>query len=412
MTGMLEIARPSFLWAGVLLAGVPLILHLLQPRERKPRLLPTARFLTPDTRIRIRIHKLPDRLFLLALRMGLCLLLGAALAGLSWIGPSEGATPIIVAAMPPGPDSLAVEEHLARAHEVEAAQIVRVSADPGESIQLAHLLRALRDEAGHSTGADSLSARLVAHPDWEAWGPGTLELRDHLWPGRISLEVPARLGQDGPPASPPTIHLDADPDLVTPVTQALELLGLDVQTDAPSPIHLRVGGVDRLGDLWIHEPPGEGVPGHHFLLLDGRVIQGAGTFPGGTPAAGAKVSLLRVGGTPAAAARFHPEAESAVQCTVALPLAADAPVLDRGELPLLLDALLRESCPGALVLASEPGAEEAWRQLLEGSERPERVEAAPLRYEGAGFPLTRLLLALALAVAVGEMALIRRIDTT
>ncbi len=433
MTGLVEIARPGLLWAGAFLAAIPLLLHLLRPRERKPRRLPTTRFLTEDTRHRIRLLTRPDHLPLLALRMGLCLLLGAALAGMSWTGTSRGTVEIVVAALPPAdhPDAPHIEETLTRIEATDATEIVRIDSD--EPLMLAHLLRALRDHAGHLTGADSLSARLVAHPSWAAWGPGTLELRAHLWPGRISLEVPPRPEPDpasdplAAPHPPPTIRLAADPELLVPLTRALELLGLPVHPaptagspEGPTPdpsIHLRVGQGDPLGDLWVRSPPASDDPpadagGPHFLLLDGRVIRGAGALPEGTPGAGTTVSLLRTGGRPAAAARVQPGAET--RCSVALPLAADAPVLESGELPLLLDALLRESCPGALAPGPdrglEAGAEEAWQRLLEGGERAERVEAAPLRYDGAGLPLTRLLLALALAAALGEMALARRLE--
>lgn len=439
---MIEIARPGLLWAGALAALLPLALHLLRPRERERRILPTARFLTPDTRTRLRLHRRPDHLLLLALRMVLCLLLGAALAGLSWVGPSEGIQEIVVVDAGPGmaPVWDEVGEALAPLVDEGTSQVVLVGLDdqgqveyrplpaeavtpgegwdalgPGEGatpsdVRLAHLLRGLRDAAGLSLGSDSLRARIVTLPRWSAWGVGTVELRETLWPGAIALTPLADEAPPAPRSTPAPIRLQGPEELTAAIAPALERLGHEV-VDTAAPVELRVGGPDALGGLWTSDSGGAGVSEEgDYLLLDGRVLDGAGPPVPGTPAEGAMVPLLRSGGVPAAASRAGDAEPEVSSCEVALPLEAGAPILESGELVLLLESLLREACGagiGGADDATRSGTLVAWAQLLEGDGGAEVVEAEPLRYREAGHSLTRLLLALALAVALVEVYRVR-----
>jgi hypothetical protein len=445
---VIEIARPGLLWAGALAALLPLALHLIRPRERERRMLPTARFLTPDTRTRLRLHRRPDHLLLLALRMALCLLLGAALSGLSWVGPSEGTREIVIVDAGPrmAPVWDEVGEALAPLVDAGTTQVVLVGRDdqgqveyrplpaeavppgegwdalaPGEGgttpdVRLAHLLRGLRDAAGLSLGADSLRARVVTLPRWSAWGVGTVELRESLWPGAIALTPIADEAPPAPRSTPAPVRLQGPEELTTAIGLALERLGHEV-ADVEAPVELRVGGADALGGLWTSDS-GEARTSEEgdFLLLDGRVLGGAGPPLPGTPAEGAMVPLLRSGGVPAAASR--PEDDqigndgepAAPTCEVALPLEAGAPILESGELALLLEALLREACGpgvGGAGDATRSGTLVAWTQLLDGNGGHEVVEAEPLRYREAGRSLTRLLMALALAVALIEVYRVR-----
>ena len=93
---MLEFARPAFLVAGALAALVPPVLHLIarRPPERAP--LPTARFLRPDARTRVRVQRRPTDLLLLLLRSAFLLLLGAALAGPSWVPARAGTLEVVL----------------------------------------------------------------------------------------------------------------------------------------------------------------------------------------------------------------------------------------------------------------------------------------------------------------------------
>lgn len=438
---MIEIARPGLLWAGALAALLPLALHLIRPRERERRILPTARFLTPDTRTRLRLHRRPNHLLLLALRMALCLLLGAALAGLNWVGASAGTGEIVV--IDAGPGMAPVWEEVGAALDeltgTGTHQVVLVGLDaegrveprsysveaiaPGDAwealaprppagtsdVRLAHLLRGLRDAAGLSLGVDSLRARIVTRPRWSAWGVGTRELREALWPGAVALTAIADDAEPAPRSTPAPIRIRGPEALTGVIGRALERLGHEV-VDAEAPVALHVGGPDALGGLWTPDPSGAGTREEaDFLLLDGRVLPGAGAPVRGTPAEGTMVPLLREGGLSAAASRRREDAGQSV-CEVALPMEVGAPIVERGELALLLESLLREAC-GAGISGTEDaprrGAAVAWTELLDGAGRPEVVEAAPLRYREAGRSLTRLFLILALAVALTEVYRVR-----
>lgn len=497
---MIELARPAYLWAGAVLASVPVLLHLLRARERVRKPLPTARFLTPDPRRRVRIHRRPDQILLLLLRMSIAAAIGAAFAGPRWIGPANGTATVVVvdagAATRPvweavrdlaGPDGPAdrLELALVRPGDAGAPTLVRLDSElPGREswtelapdeqageVRLGHLLRALRDVAGRSTGVDSLSARIVTVPGWAAWGPGVRELRDSLWPGRIELVVPAVPRSPGTEPRAQTVVVQADAPLRALVATALAVLGVaadtlatgagaeadgDDEADADRVVRLRVGREESLGPLWQAAPPtgpeadsqdgsapgpdreaeagsereagpeaderrppdstaaaasGRSAVADAFLLLDGRVLPGAGSPPRGIPSPGSTVPLLRTGGRPAAAARV-----GALDCDIALPLTPGAPILGSGDLAVLLDAVLREACG----VAEAAGAEEAWRALLErdgtgagdrsraGSDPNGRVAAADVRGARAGLSLTRLLLALALAMGVAEIWTTRR----
>ncbi|HEX2189023.1 MAG TPA: BatA domain-containing protein, partial [Longimicrobiaceae bacterium] len=93
---MLQLARPALLAAGLAAALLPLLLHLVarRPPERAP--LPTARFLAPDARTAVRLRRRPTDLLLLALRMLLLVLLGAAAAGPAWLPRQRGTAELVL----------------------------------------------------------------------------------------------------------------------------------------------------------------------------------------------------------------------------------------------------------------------------------------------------------------------------
>jgi hypothetical protein len=467
---MIEVARPAFLWAGALLAGLPLLLHFLRPRERARRTLPTLRFLAPDPRTRPRLRRRPDELLLLAMRVGLCLALGAAFAGLAWVGPAAGTGVLVVvdggAAMAgvweearetipagfvelvvvrPGPEGLPRVARFGPDRAPDPAQWAELAPGDGE-VRLAHLVRALRDGAARATGVDSLTARIVTVPRWGAWGPGVVELRRELWPAAIELTVPGGdvPGPEGDTPSPQveesppvSVTLEAPEGVREAMEEALGVLGVamaapaeaptPVETTPPEPatsaaglhVRLRAGPEDTLGEPWDATRPWGAIPGADvFLLLDGRTLPGGGAAPSGRPAEGALVPLLRAGGRPAAAALAGPG-----ECRVALPLEPDAPILGSGELVLLLESLIAEGCPtpgGARLpvgRTASPGGPDAgaaatWRAFLAGDgvaagpaeeALPSALEARPLRGPEAGVPLTRILLGVALVLALLEV---------
>lgn len=472
---MIDLARPGFLWAGALLALGPLLLHLIRPVERSRKVLPTSRFLTPDPKRRVRLHRVPDERNLLLLRMLLCLLLGAAFAGVGWVGTERGVATILVV-----DGGGAMSDRWAGARDLLTGQaddgnahvvIVRPTSDavpelvrlepgvpseegwaelaPGSEdgdVRLAQLVRAVRTAAEQTLGYDSVAAFVMTDPSWGGWTAGTATLRERIWPGRIRLAVPGSVVgatsevQPGTPAAEgtrPRVELRAPPALRAPLARALEVLGATVdtsttsgsattavpsETTAPAAIILSVDfDPDGWDGLWMAEEVEAGTPGSTptpdetsapgdaspaaldaFLLLDGRTFPGAGPAPGGTPAAGTKVSLLRVGGRPAAAAR-----RSDGECRMVLPLHPEAPITSSADLPLVLEGALEAGCG---VLPEPPGAEAAFRGLLDGASYPETVATAEVRGAGAGRPLERWILLLALLIAVTETWTSRRVE--
>ncbi len=435
---MIEIARPALLWTGALAALLPLALHLLRPRERDRRLLPTARFLSRETRTRIRIHRFPDHLVLLLLRMAFCLILGAALAGMRWIGPSEGIGEIVIVDRGPGmapvwsdaeaalaemvgdrtrriilvgldEDGSVTSESIAPGDlpEGEAwATLAPVEQGPWTDVHLAHLLRELRTAGGGLAGVDSIEARILTRARWSAWHPGTLALRAEIWPAGIGIELVTDEGLGTVPGGPSasSIRLLAPEGVEAAFREALELWGYDPTRDEGPEIELMVGPPDGLGALWQEaeeSSPREG--DGTFLLPDGRVVPGAGRFLGGFPPDGARVPLFRGGGRPAAAATGPGPGEP---CRIALPLDGVVPIL--GELVVLLDALLWEGCRVRRASAGEDeSAAEFWRVLLETADGIGPVSAELIRTEEAGRPLARLLMALAFILALGELIRVR-----
>ncbi|HEX7238967.1 MAG TPA: BatA domain-containing protein, partial [Longimicrobiaceae bacterium] len=93
---MLDLARPGLLVAGLLASLVPLALHLIARRPPERAALPTARFLAPDPRTSVRVRRRPTDPLLLALRILLLALLGAAAAGPAWIPRQVGTAELVL----------------------------------------------------------------------------------------------------------------------------------------------------------------------------------------------------------------------------------------------------------------------------------------------------------------------------
>jgi hypothetical protein len=213
---MLTLGAPLFLLAGALAALVPLALHLIRRRPPSRSPLPTARFLAEDARSSIRVSHPTDRL-LLALRMLLLLLAGAALAKPRWIPAPSGTREIVLLDR-----SAAMKESMAWARGVATARrtllapdgsargelilfdtaAVRVpsarvnaalfdslaAAGPGaQTVSYAAALRAIDPVARELRGADSVRVTMLSALRWGGWRPGTAALRRAAWPGAIHI---------------------------------------------------------------------------------------------------------------------------------------------------------------------------------------------------------------------------------
>ena len=212
---MLTLAQPTFLLAGLAAALIPLLLHLLARRPPAPVALPTARFLRPDTRSRLRFRRRPSDPLLLVLRMLLLILLGAGLAGLRWIPPVSGTAEIVLLEQGAGMRA-SWEQAVAEARRRltgdgddargtlvlfdSAATVIPPSrltsafwdsllaAGPtGASVDYAAALRAMVPAAREADGVDSVRAALVSALRAEGWMPGLVEVRRAAWSGSLEL---------------------------------------------------------------------------------------------------------------------------------------------------------------------------------------------------------------------------------
>ncbi|HEX8211047.1 MAG TPA: BatA domain-containing protein [Longimicrobium sp.] len=231
---MLTIGAPLFLLAGALAALVPLALHLIRRRPPTRSPLPTARFLTEDARSSIRVSRPTDRL-LMALRMLLLLLAGAAFARPSWVPAPRGTREVVLldrsAAMrqadtwrraveqarrtllaPDGSargdlvlfDTSAV--HLPQRRLTAATFDSLAAAGPSaHPASYAAALRAIDPAARTVRGADSVRVTVLSALRWGGWRPGMAALRQAAWPGAIRLPLVAL-------PSPPDTAAPSEPE--------------------------------------------------------------------------------------------------------------------------------------------------------------------------------------------------------
>jgi len=213
---VLAFGTPAFVLAGALAALVPLALHLIRRRPPARAPLPTERFLTPDPRTSVRVSRPTDPL-LLALRMLLLVLAGAAFARPAWVPRARGTSEIVLldrgAAMASGdgwrPAVLAARGQLLGADgrsrgelvlfDTAAVRVPRrhitpalfdslASAPPSASaVRYAAALRAIPDAARELRGADSVRVTMITRPRWGGWSDGLAPLRRAAWPGAIEL---------------------------------------------------------------------------------------------------------------------------------------------------------------------------------------------------------------------------------
>lgn len=262
---MLTFAAPWLLLGGALAALVPLALHLIRRRPPVRAPLPTARFLSPDPRTSVRVARPADPL-LLALRMLLLVLAGAALSRPAWHPARRGTADVVLldrglaAAGLPWRNAVAA----ARARLIGAdggargalvlfgdtADVVagrrlsptlfdslasRAAASPASSYSAA--LGAIPAAVRALPQADSVRVTLVAAPRWSAWDDGLVPLRRAVFPGAFELvDVPLPPVADGPLDSlgMTALYLARDPARATYARTALEAAGWTVRVVAPT----------------------------------------------------------------------------------------------------------------------------------------------------------------------------------
>lgn len=457
---MITLAAPAFLVAGTLLALVPLALHMLArtPPDRRP--LPTARFLEVDRRTRLRLRR-PADLLLLAMRMALLLLLGAAFARPAWVADREGGARVVLldagagmagaweAAVAVAADrlgeggTLVVFDTAARVIEDGGAaldSLRRAGPGAGPSSYLA-ALRGLRLATGWMR-ADSADAVLITRARWGAWSAALPTVREAAWPARIEVvdvdgeggEASRAMGDSIEPAERPATVIGADDHVLRPyVEAALGALGFDDPAPAGEESDLAVvlSGVEAIAGS---------LPGRRVVVLGGRVDRGGFgrawnvdaadrnaarpgrgrlVFPGGEALAGwrpvpgapadeARVLAVWEDGRPAAAAIRR--GDGCLAYLAAEPEAGGAAA--DPALPHLIRTLA-DGCeprvPGEPSGSALDGValDSGALRTLRADQLPRAAELAVIA-PGRGRALTRALLALALVVAAAEIAVARR----
>jgi hypothetical protein len=461
---VLVFARPGLLAAGLLAALVPLVLHLIARRPPERVALPTARFLAPDSRTAIRLRRRPTDLLLLALRMLLMALLGAAASGPAWLPRQRGTAELVLldrSAAMEGPAWAAAVGAARRAllgpdgstrgalvlFDSAAAPVARggltavlfdslAAAGPGGAApDYASALRAVPSAARGLGGADSVRVTLLSALRWDGWRPGLGAVRRAAWPGALRLpELPSAAASADTAGLPSTTRRTAAV-LAAPgsggyVAAALGATGWSVASPAESgSVHFVLGPVDATAasrvraaagagaavvvsgaapagwsDVlpWAAEADADAPTGGGSLVFDeGTRLDGAARRLAGRPKAGARLLAAWEDGRPAAAA-------SRVGRGCVVYVGAD---LEAGSLPLgasfprAVDRLARgcDAIDSKTVGGSAP-LDQGARTVLRGGGR-ESVAVASLGAAGGGIPLARWVLGAALLVALVETVL-------
>jgi len=415
---------PWLLAAAAAAAAGVVALHLLAWQRPRAAPLPTARFV-PDRPARAASRsRRPQDLLLLALRVLLLLLVGAAFARPVLVPERRPVVRVIGvdvsravanvgdvrdsarAALRPG-DALVLFDSAAHAVRGELDDtLAALRATRGRGSLSAALVAALREAASLAGRADSVELVLVSPLAEEEMDAATRELRS-LWRGRVRL---ARVAPAPADSLPVTAAVRAAPD--DPVRAAAGLAGL-LRPDAPARI-VR-GALTSADTVWarggarvlVHWPPVASAPAwRRRAAADtvGAVVAAAGAVvasfarPWRVPAG--RAVAWWVDGEPAAAER--PLSRGCVRdVAVPVPTVGDealTPAFQR------LVATLAEPCGGARQLAVVDDGVAAW---MAG---PGTLYVPPRTDRGtAGVPLVRWLFVAAFVVATAELLLRRRV---
>ncbi len=442
---MVTFAAPAFLAAGALLALAPLVLHMLArtPPERRP--LPTARFLEPDPRTRLRLRRPADPL-LLALRVVFLLLLGAAFAGPAWTPQREGGGAIVLldagAGMAPawdeaiaraadrlrGGGALVVFDTAARVVDDGAGALDSIGA-AGPSDAPSSYLAALRGLrlAGGALRMDTAAAVLITRPRWDAWSPAVPVAREAAWPARIELvpvgAEPATAPALGPvrpigspgraavlgPAAHPLRHyataalaaLGYEVGAVADADETDLVLVLRPDEDPPASSPAGVRRVVFLGGRPERDGAGPLRSRGRLVFPAGRALDGWRPI-GGLPVEADRVVAVWEDGRAAAGAAMT---DDGCRAYLAAEPVADEAAADPG-FPHLIEALA-DGCTAAVPRPEAPGAvalDAGAMAVLSRDTLPRSADLSALARDG-GRPLARILLLLAAVVAMAEAAL-------
>ena len=233
----MNVAAPMFAWIAAAAAVVTVALHLLAWRRPPESPLPTARF-APDAPVRTVSRALrPADLVLLALRVLLVMLVGAALAGVSVGSRANGVARVVVVDRSRGPAASAAIADSARAafragdalvlfdstaREIGAAALDSIpNAPASESGSLsAALIVAIRAARRLEREHDSVEIVLVSPVARDELDAATALIR-RTWPGLVRIVRAGSAAPNDSVAGRPAVR--AAPG--DPIAAALALVG-------------------------------------------------------------------------------------------------------------------------------------------------------------------------------------------
>lgn len=352
-------ARPWALALGAAFAAGVVLLHMLRPHPGPRTPLPTARFLAPDRRTRLRVSRPADAL-LLATRLAVVGALSLAAAAPSLEARREGGLRLVAldagrgmggawdaaldsarALLAAAPALLVVFDTAAMVAGPDALDSLAAAGPSRVDSDYAAAFRGLRG-AARGSRASTFEASILTMPRGSAWGPGLTSTRAAAWPAEARVidpsgdAAPGREPERGraPPLGPARVlgAAAADPYL----RSALTALGytpeageagrdagpLLVGPDAALPTETGEAPVtvlwgDRVGPeldlLWTRPSPAPSPPAAASATLFATAgarpgeypatIQGAVGRAAGGPAQGAEVWAVDADGRPLGVAR-------------------------------------------------------------------------------------------------------------
>lgn len=373
----MSLVAPAYLVAALVGAAIAAALHLFVRRRPPSRALPTTRFIPDTSSFAQVVARRPTDVLLLALRAGVLVLAGLALAAprvarerrgtarVVALDVSRAADPQLVAAaarpLLDGASAVIVFDTIAREVRASAldtlAAIARTRAAAPTGSLSAALVAALHLGPRVAAGADSLALVLVTPALVAERDHATTELRA-LWPGRMEVVK------------------------VPPAPRARGVVGVEWADSVSSPSWTRRPQPDAPGAVWYGDAALVAPLARRWMAGQGRVV------------------ARWVDGEPAVLERAT--VDGCVRSLgVTVPSEGDLPL--RHEVERFVEVMAAGACGGMEIVPLDARALDS----LRGPVRLARAADFPMS-EAPQSPLTPVLLGLALALLLLETLLRRR----
>lgn len=422
----MTVLAPIFLAAAALGALAVVAMHFLARRRPPAGMLPTARFV-PDRAVRATSRSpRPTDLLLLALRVLVVLLVGAAFAGIAReparrasarvilvdrsraVGDAAALRDSAIASFRDGDVVVLADSAVVVIEAAAAADSLRALVPLAARGALAPgLVAAQREAVRLATVTDSVRIVVVSPFAIEVFDSATLAVR-RAWPGEVrTVRVPMRAAE-----APPRIAIAAGRD--DPVAASVALLGLAANGEADATVRIVRGRPDAADSVWVAGgvglalvvwPSGDGVlPERVASDTIGAVAAShaivVAPFVRRTAPGDGRVVARWVDGAPAATERPH---GSGCERDVAIPVASRGDLALRPEMLALVRALAAP-CGGAADVLPAPDSLVARLAAGDAASGAARRTVAVAASAASSSALAPWLLGAALLLALAEPA--------